>query len=40
MIVVNIKGGIGNQLFQFCYGRNQADKLNAELKLDIQYLEN
>lgn len=40
MIVVNIRGGVGNQLFQYCYAKKEANRLKTELKLDIQYLVN
>jgi hypothetical protein len=35
MVVVKLEGGMGNQLFQYAAGRYLAQKLNAELKLDI-----
>ncbi len=34
MIVVNLKGGTGNQMFQYALGRHLAEKTKAELKLD------
>lgn len=35
MIIVNLKGGLGNQMFQYALGRRLALKNNNELKLDI-----
>jgi len=35
MIIVNIFGGIGNQLFQYAAGRQLAEKHRTDLKLDI-----
>jgi len=34
MIIVKLKGGLGNQLFQYAYGRQSAIKNNADLFLD------
>jgi hypothetical protein len=34
MIITNIIGGIGNQLFQYYFGRKIADLNNTSLKLD------
>jgi hypothetical protein len=39
MIIVNLKGGTGNQLFQYALGRHLAIKNNDELKLDIEGLD-
>jgi hypothetical protein len=36
MVVVKISGGLGNQLFQYAYGRQIADRSGAELKLDLR----
>ncbi|HLG40109.1 MAG TPA: alpha-1,2-fucosyltransferase [Chitinophagaceae bacterium] len=36
MIIVNIYGGLGNQLFQYAAGRQLAEKHRATLKLDIR----
>lgn len=36
MIIIKISGGLGNQLFQYSFGRFLSLKLNTELKLDIQ----
>lgn len=38
MIIVGLKGGTGNQLFQYALGRHLALKNNTELKLDITSL--
>jgi hypothetical protein len=35
MIIVNLKGGLGNQMFQYATGRAIALRNNTELKLDI-----
>ena len=35
MIIVKIKGGLGNQMFQYACGRFVAQQVNTELKLDI-----
>jgi hypothetical protein len=40
MIVVNIMGGLGNQLFQYAFGRALAIKNNCQLKLDISSYNN
>ncbi|MCE5324034.1 alpha-1,2-fucosyltransferase [bacterium] len=37
MIIVRLTGGLGNQLFQYAFGRRQAHVGGAELKLDISY---
>ena len=39
MIVVKIRGGLGNQMFQYALGRNLALKNNTILKFDISELE-
>jgi Glycosyl transferase family 11 len=36
MIIVNIYGGLGNQLFQYAAGRQLAEKNHTRLKLDIE----
>jgi hypothetical protein len=35
MIIVKLKGGLGNQLFQYAVGRSLAVKNNCDLKFDI-----
>ncbi|MBC7916908.1 MAG: glycosyltransferase [Rhodoferax sp.] len=36
MLVINIMGGLGNQIAQYLYGRCCADQLGVELKLDLR----
>lgn len=38
MIIVNLKGGLGNQMFQYALGRTLALKNNDVLKLDTESL--
>src|SRR3989344_3678940 len=38
MIVVRLKGGLGNQMFQYALGRVLALKNNTELKLNTSFL--
>lgn len=38
MIIVNLKGGLGNQMFEYAAGRSLALKHNVELKLDLTFL--
>ena len=35
MIIINLKGGLGNQMFQYALGRKLSLQNGAELKLDI-----
>ena len=37
MVIVQLSGGLGNQLFQYAVGRCVAYKLNTELKLDLTH---
>jgi hypothetical protein len=37
MIITKIKGGLGNQLFQYAIGKNIAIKNKALLKLDLSF---
>lgn len=37
MIIVRLKGGLGNQLFQYAAARSLSMRLGTELKLDIDY---
>ena len=38
MIIIRLKGGMGNQLFQYAFGLNLANKLGVELRLDLSSL--
>ena len=40
MIIIKLKGGLGNQLFQYGFGRVLAIQRNEPLKLDITSLGN
>lgn len=37
MIITRIWGGLGNQMFEYAFGRNLATAKNTELKLDVSY---
>lgn len=38
MVIVRLKGGIGNQLFQFAFGRALAELRKEQLYFDLTYL--
>src|SRR5580704_7538769 len=38
MIVVRLKGGLGNQMFQYTLGRSLQHRRGDELRLDATYL--
>ena len=40
MVITRLKGGLGNQLFQYAIGRQIAYKQDSELKLDLSYFTN
>jgi hypothetical protein len=40
MIIVNLKGGVGNQMFQYAVGKTIALKNSVELKIDLTFLQN
>lgn len=35
MIVLHVSGGLGNQMFQYAFGRAMANRMNVELLLDL-----
>lgn len=37
MIISKIQGGLGNQMFQYAYGRNLSNKYNTEFILDSRF---
>jgi hypothetical protein len=37
MIITKIQGGLGNQMFQYAYGKNLSSKYNTELRLDKRF---
>ena len=39
MIITNLRGGLGNQMFQYAFGRALATRLNTQLYLDIRNFE-
>ena len=39
MIIANLRGGLGNQMFIYAFGKYLAQKHNTELKLDNSYYE-
>jgi hypothetical protein len=38
MIIVNLKGGMGNQMFQYAIARSLAEKNKTEFRMDLTYL--
>lgn len=40
MIVIRLKGGLGNQMFQYAYGRDLSYRQKTVLKLDKSFLKN
>jgi hypothetical protein len=38
MVVVKLMGGLGNQMFQYAFGRDLATRLNKQLVLDLDFL--
>jgi hypothetical protein len=40
MIITKIQGGLGNQLFQWAYGKSLSVKNNTELRLDLSFYQN
>jgi Glycosyl transferase family 11 len=38
MIIVKLMGGLGNQMFQYSFGRRMAEKKGVQLKLDLSLL--
>ena len=39
MIIIRLKGGLGNQMFQFAIGHIMSIKNNCSLKIDTQFFD-
>ena len=39
MIISKIQGGLGNQMFQYAYGKHLSYKYNTEIRFDIRFYE-
>lgn len=39
MVIVKLSGGLGNQMFQYAFGRSLAARNNTELKLDLNFFQ-
>lgn len=37
MIIIRLKGGLGNQIFQYCFARSLSQELNKELYIDLSF---
>lgn len=37
MITIKLKGGLGNQIFQYCFARSLSQDLNKELYIDLSF---
>lgn len=37
MITIKLQGGLGNQMFQYAFGRKAADDFKTDLKLDLSW---
>jgi hypothetical protein len=40
MIIVRLMGGLGNQMFQYSFGRAMSIKFKTDLKIDLSFLKN
>ena len=40
MIISKIQGGLGNQIFQWAYGKALSKKYNTDLLLDLNFYKN
>mgnify|MGYP001238697128 FL=1 len=36
-IIIGLNGGLGNQLYQYAFGRALSEKLNCDLVLDTSF---